>query len=270
MQQNLCKTCGGNLYRVGNHYVCQSCGNKWSADAADDVHVVDRANAWAALRDGDFDHAAELFEIILEKEPKDHEAFWGLALAGAGIQYVMDMDELKRVPTCHNIDEREFLNSKNVQRAIEEAPSEIASVYRQQAEQIERIRQVWREKARKEEPYDVFLSYKESDSETGERTRDSEDAYVLYQKLTQKGYRVFFSRESLKKLISEQFEPYIYNAIKTAKVMIVFGERPEHFNATWIRNEWSRFKHRIDNGEKHPNSLIMVTKNMNPKDLPAS
>ena len=64
LQLNECKTCGGVLHRVGNHYICQACGNKWTIDAAEDVHVVDRANAWAALRNGDFDHAAELFEII--------------------------------------------------------------------------------------------------------------------------------------------------------------------------------------------------------------
>lgn len=269
MQQNLCKTCGGDLDRVGNHYVCRACGNKWSVDAADDVHVVDRANAWAALRDGDFDHAAELFEIIHEKEPKDHEAFWGLALACAGVLYVVDYVEHKKVPTCHNIDDGAFLGSKNVKKAMELAPPEIAASYRRQAEQIEQIRQEWQQKARKEKPYDIFLSYKDSDRENGiERTQDSVDAQDLYNMLVHEGYRVFFSRISLHDKISEHYEPYIYNAIKTAKVMIVFGEKPEYFNATWVRNEWTRFKRRIDNGEKHEKSLVVVTKRMNPGDLP--
>ena len=139
LQLNECKTCGGVLHRVGNAYICQACGNKWTIDAAEDVHVVDRANAWAALRNGDFDRAAELFEIIHQKEPKDHEAFWGLALACAGIMYVVDYEEHKKVPTCNNISEDSFLNSQNVKKAIELAPHDIAEGYRQQAEQIERI-----------------------------------------------------------------------------------------------------------------------------------
>ena len=269
MQTNFCKTCGGDLRREGNHYICQACGNKWTVDAADDVHVVDRANAWAALRDGDFDHAAELFEIIHEKEPKDHEAYWGLALACAGIMYVIDYEEHKKVPTCNNIGEDSFLGSKNVKKAIELAPSDIADSYRQQAEQIEKIRLEWMQKARKEPPYDVFLSYKDSDREHGiDRTQDSVDAQDLYNMLTAEGYKVFFSRISLRDKVSEHYEPYIYNAIRTAKVMIVFGEKAEYFNSTWIRNEWSRFKKRIESGEKHKNSLIVVCKNMNPGDLP--
>lgn len=271
MQVNLCKTCGGDLHRVGNHYICQSCGNKWAIDEADDVHVVDRANAWAALRDGNFDHAAELFEIIHEKEPKDHEAYWGLALAVAGIMYVIDYAEHKKVPTCNNISEDSFLNSKNVKKAIELAPLEIAGGYRQQAEHIERIRTEWLQKARKEPPYDIFISYKDSDREHGiDRTQDSVDAQDLYNMLTAEGYKVFFSRISLRDKVSEHYEPYIYNAIKTARVMIVFGERAEYFNSTWIKNEWSRFKKRVEDGEKHPNSLIVVCKNMNPGDLPVA
>lgn len=269
MQMNTCKTCGGDLHRVGNHYICQSCGNRWTIDAADDVHVVDRANAWAAMRGGEFERAAELFELILEKEPKDHEAFWGIALAGAGIVYVVDYAEHKRVPTCNNIGEESFLNSKNVKKAIENAPKEIADTYRQQAEQIERIRTEWLQKARKEQPYDIFLSYKDSDRENGiDRTQDSVDAQDLYNMLTAEGYRVFFSRISLRDKVSEHYEPYIFNAIRTAKVMIVFGEKAEYFNSTWIRNEWTRFKKRVEDGEKHPNSLIVVCKNMNPGDLP--
>ena len=51
MHLEICKSCGGELERRGNHYFCPYCGNKWIIDAAEDVHVVDRAHAWAALRD---------------------------------------------------------------------------------------------------------------------------------------------------------------------------------------------------------------------------
>ena len=67
MQLNECKSCGGTLERRGNAYVCKYCGNKWIIDADQDVHVIDRANAWSALRDGDFEKSAELFENIIFK-----------------------------------------------------------------------------------------------------------------------------------------------------------------------------------------------------------
>ena len=264
-----CNTCGGSVERVGNYYICEYCGNKWEIDAADDVHAVDRANAWAALRDGDFEKAADLFEGILLKEKKNHEAYWGRALARAGIVYVTDLREDKKVPTCNNITEASFLNGEDVQKAIALAPEDLADSYRKQAEYIEKVRVEWLEKASKEPAYDVFISFKDSDRENGiERTQDSIDAQDLYNALIAEGYKVFFSRISLRDKIAEQYEPYIYNAIKTAKVMIVFGEKPEYFSAVWLKNEWSRFKARIEKGEKHKNSLVVVYKNMNPGDLP--
>lgn len=265
----ICKTCGGPVNRVGNYYVCEYCRNKWEIDSGNDVHAVDRANAWSALRDGDFEKAAELFENIIVKETKNHEAYWGRALALAGIVYVTDMNENKKVPTCNNITEESFINNKDVQKAISLAPADIADGYKQQAEYIEKVRIEWLEKASKEPAYDVFISFKDSDRENGiERTQDSIDAQDLYNALIAEGYKVFFSRISLRDKVAEQYEPYIYNAIKTAKVMIVFGERAEYFNSVWIKNEWSRFKTRIEKGEKHKNSLVVVYKNMNPGDLP--
>ena len=269
MENISCKACGGELNRIGNYNVCRFCGNKWIIDENNDVHVVDRALAWAALRDNDFEHAVELFENILLKEPESHEAYWGMALALNGIIYVTDLNEHKKVPTCNNISEDSFLKDKNVQKAISLAPSDIAATYKKQADEIERIRIEWLEKARKEPPYDIFISFKDSDREHGvERTQDSIDAQDLYNALVSEGYKVFFSRISLKNKVSEHYEPYIYNAIKTAKVMIVLGEKPDYFSSVWIKNEWSRFKARIENGEKHKNSLVVVYKNMNPADLP--
>ena len=270
MTELKCKVCGGAIERKGNFYVCLHCRTKWVIDVADDVHAVDRANAWAALRDGNFERATELFENIILKDKNGHEAYWGRALATNGIIYVTDLSENKKVPTCNNITENSFINNSDVKKAISLAPDDIAESYKSQAEYIEKVRIEWLEKASKEPEYDVFISFKDSDRENGiERTQDSIDAQDLYNALSAEGYKVFFSRISLRDKISEQYEPYIYNAIKTAKVMIVFGEKAEYFSSVWIKNEWSRFKTRIEKGEKHKNLLVVVYKNMNPGDLPA-
>lgn len=267
---DVCKACGGSVIRKGNTFVCEWCGNRWTADASDDVHAVDRAEAWRALRKNDFEKAAASFEDILEKEPWNHEAYWGRALALNGIVYVTDLNENKKIPTCNNITDQSFLQDGDVQKAIALADKEIADNYRSQAESIERIRKEWFEKASHEPSYDVFLSYKDSDSEHNiVRTQDSIDAQDLYNALTAEGFRVFFSRISLRDKVAEQYEPYIFNAISTAKVMIVFGEKPEYFRAPWIKNEWMRFKSRIEKGDKHKNSLVVVYKDMNPNELPA-
>ena len=85
-----CNICGGALTRKGNYFVCGFCDHKWLIDLGDDIHAVERANAWETLRRSDFDKAAELFEEIIAKDSKNHEAYWGRALAKNGILYVND------------------------------------------------------------------------------------------------------------------------------------------------------------------------------------
>lgn len=269
MELKICKTCGGNLKKIGTYYACEFCGNRWEADIADDVNAVKRANAWETLRNGDFEEAEALFDEIIIEQPKNYEAYWGKSLSSACITYVTDLNECKKVPTCNNITEDSFADNKFVLKAIELAPENIANEYKNQAKYIDKIRVEWLEKARKEPDYDVFISYKDSDKENGiERTQDSIDAQDLYNALTEEGYKVFFSRISLRDKVAEQYEPYIFNAIKTAKVMIVFGEKVKYFSSTWIKNEWTRFKNRIEKKEKHPNSLVVVYKDIDPNDLP--
>ena len=174
-------------------------------DSGNDVHAVERANAWVALRNNDFEKAAELFENIIVKDASNHEAFWGRALALNGIVYVTDYNENKKVPTCNNITEESFLKNKDVQKAISLAPTDIKESYQKQAEQIEKIRIEWLNKASKEPVYDIFISFKDSDREHGiERTQDSIDVQDLYTALVQKGYNVFFSRVTLRDKVSEQ------------------------------------------------------------------
>ena len=101
---------------------------------------------------------------------------------------------------------------------------------------------------------------------TGERSRNSLDAQEVYYRLTEKGYRVFFSRITLEDKAGAEYEPYIFAALNSAKVMIVLGSRPEHFSAVWVKNEWSRFLALMK--KDRTKLLIPCYKNMDPYDLP--
>ena len=63
----------------------------------------------------------------------------------------------------------------------------------------------------------------------------------LYHQLTNEGFKVFFSRITLEDKLGTAYEPYIFAALNSAKVMIVIGSKPEYFNAVWVKNEWSRY-----------------------------
>ena len=51
-----------------------------------------------------------------------------------------------------------------------------------------------------------------------------------------------------------------------AKVMVVVGTKAEHFNAAWVRNEWSRYLTLIREGAEK--TLIPAYRDMDPYDLP--
>ena len=66
-------------------------------------------------------------------------------------------------------------------------------------------------------------------------------AQEIYYQLTEQGRRVFFARITLEDKAGQQYEPYIFAALNSARVMIVVGSSARNFNAVWVKNEWSRF-----------------------------
>jgi len=77
---------------------------------------------------------------------------------------------------------------------------------------------------------------------------------------------VFFSRITLEDKLGQQYEPYIFAALNSAKVMVVIGSRPEYFNAVWVKNEWSRYLSLMKHD--HKRLLIPCYRDMDPYDLP--
>ena len=115
----------------------------------------------------------------------------------------------------------------------------------------------------------MFICFKDSDEENNiTRTDDSYEAQNLYTYLISKGYSVFFSRESLRDKVAEKYEPYIFNALNTAKVMVLYSSSREYMESTWVKNEWTRFLKKIKNGEKQKNSLVVSFEKMSASDLP--
>ena len=263
-----CKMCGGDLNLIEGSTVCECeyCGTKQTVPSADNEKKLTLfSRAGRLLRACEFDKAAGVFETIVADFPQEAEAYWGLVLCKYGIEYVDDPATGKKIPTCHRSSFDNVLDDANFEQACENTDAVARRVYRDEARQIEALRQAILQVSGKEEPYDVFISYKETD-EHGERTLDSVIAQDIYKELTNEGYRVFFSRISLEDKLGTEYEPYIFAALNSAKVMLVVGTDYENFDAVWVKNEWSRFLKLIAKGEKK--TLIPVFKNMDAYDMP--
>ena len=263
-----CKMCGGDLPNTteGNVVECEYCGSRQTIPTADNekkVTLFARANR---LRFGcEFDKAAGVYESIVAEFPTEAEAYWGLVLCKYGIEYVDDPKTGKKIPTCHRSSFDSVMEDDNFDQACENADAVARKVYRDEAKQIEELRKRIIEVSGKEEPYDIFICYKETD-ENGSRTLDSVLAQDIYNALTEKGYRVFFARISLEDKLGQEYEPYIFAALNSAKVMLAVGTDYEYYNAVWVKNEWSRYLALIAAGQKK--ALIPCYKNIDAYDMP--
>lgn len=263
-----CKMCGGDLNVTEGISVveCEYCGSRQTIPNQDSEKKLTLfARADRLRRANEFDKAAGVYESIVAEFPEEAEAYWGLVLCRYGIEYVDDPATGKKVPTCHRSSFDSILEDADFDQACENADPIARRQYREEAKAIESIRKGILEVSSKEEPYDIFICYKETD-ENGGRTIDSVIAQDVYDALTEKGYRVFFSRISLEDKLGTEYEPYIFAALNSAKVMLAFGTDFEYFNAVWVKNEWSRFLALMAAGQKK--TLIPCYKGVDAYDMP--
>lgn len=263
-----CKMCGGTLeFKSGDTVAtCDSCGTLQTLPKMDDEHRInlyDRANHYR--RANEFDKAMGIYEQILNEDRTDAESYWSLVLCRYGIEYVEDPRSHKRVPTVNRAQYTSIYDDADYKLALQYATVEQKRVYEEEAEKINEIQKGILAISQKEEPFDVFICYKETDA-NGRRTQDSVLANDLYHQLTQEGFKVFFSRITLEDKLGTAYEPYIFAALNSAKVMVVLGTKEEYFNAVWVKNEWSRFLALIRDGKKK--ILIPAYRDMDPYDLP--
>ena len=267
MNQNICYNCGGEWISRGGRLVCAHCGSYKPAEITGEELTL-LYTAFQKLRLAEFYEAEQEFDDIIQRYPRNAQAYWGRLMARYGIKYEEDYDGA-RIPTCYATSIESIFAASDYKKAMECADTETRAVFKEHASYIERVRKEWVEKAKKEKPYDIFICYKDSDLARGvKRTRDSFTMQDLYIYLTNKGYRVFFSHETLREKTGEKYEPYIFNALSTAKIMLVYGSDPDYINATWVKNEWTRYKKRMQAGEKKLNSLLVAYEGFSPNELP--
>ena len=263
-----CRMCGGDLEVIdgGSIAECLFCNSRQTVPNVDDEKQMQlHARAAKLLRACDFEKASVVYEQIVASDPEDAEAHWGAFLCRYGIEYVDDPAGGK-VPTCHRSSYDSVLDDDDLDQACENADALARKLYREQAKEIERLREAIVRESEDQEPYDVFICYKETDPTTGERTLDSVMAQDVYNALEAKGYRTFFSRITLEGMLGCDYEPVIFAALNSAKVMLAFGTDYDYYDAVWVKNEWSRF---LKLSAKDPKKrLIPCYRDIDPYDLP--
>ena len=263
-----CKMCGGDIQLAEDKTfgTCEYCGSTMTLPKVSDdqrAAAFNRGNHFRRV--GEFDKALAVYERIVAEDDSDAEAHWCCALCRFGIEYVEDPATYEWLPTCHRASFDSFLEDVDYLAALEHSDGITRRQYQKDAAKIAEVQRGILATSRNTEPYDVFISYKELDAD-GNRTRDSILAQEIYYRLTEKGWRVFFSRISLEDVPGTEYEPYIFAALNSAKVMIVVGSSADNLNAVWVKNEWSRFLSMMR--KDRTKLLIPCYRDMDPYDLP--
>ena len=263
-----CKMCGGNIeFNPGDSIgVCDSCGTTQTLPKASDDAISSLYNRANTLRiKSEFDRAEEMYNKIITADETQAEAYWGIILCKYGIEYVEDPKTFKRVPTCHRASFDSVSADSDFKLALKYGDAEQKNIYRAEAKAIDSIQKDILKIANNEKPFDVFLCYKETD-DSGKRTQDSVIANDIYHQLIQEGFKVFYAAITLEDKLGQEYEPYIFAALNSAKVMLVIGSKPEYFTAVWVKNEWSRFLKLMKNDRSK--LLIPCYKDMDAYELP--
>lgn len=263
-----CKMCGGELHIIEGNNICECefCGTQQTIPTADNDKKVNLFNRANRLRmNAEFDKATTIYASITAEFPEEAEAYWGLCLCKYGIEYVDDPMTGNKVPTCHRTLTTSIMDDSDFDQACENADSDSKRLYREEAKAIDRLQQDILDIVASEEPFDVFICYKETD-EDGERTNDSVIAQEIYDFLTEKGLKVFFARITLEDKLGKQYEPYIYAALHSAKVMLAVGTKYEYYDAVWVKNEWARYLDMMRTDKNK--ALIPCFKGIDAYDMP--
>ena len=272
-----CQNCGcRRLIDKNNRLHCTACGLVFSKDSENaeerDARILyleryEKAETCLRLSPPRFDDAEDYFRNFISKYPNQSDGYWGLVRARYGIKYEDDASG-KKLPSCYKSSYADFTHDPDFIKAINLAESDfIRQNYVAEADVIAKICKEWRKEAQKYQ-YDIFISFKASDDLTKRPTADYADMHDLYTYLLDEKYKVFFSPMTMKQFSGMNQEPYIFNALQSAKVIIVYGSKPEYFTSTWVQNEWSRFLRMTENNEKVKGSCIVAYDGFDPGELP--
>lgn len=263
-----CKMCGGELelQQDSNVAECLYCGSRQTVPHIENekkLRLYSRAIQYRL--DNEFEKAYNAYESIISEKEDEAEAYWGLVLSEYGVEYVEDPATKKRIPTCHRTLVKSVTSNENYKLACKYADSESRMMYEDEAEELDALQKKILTAAAKEDPYDVFICYKETDKD-GQRTPDSVLAQEIYDELTKHDFRVFFARITLEDKLGKDYEPCIYSALTSAKVMLMVTTDSDHCNAVWVKNEWKRYIEFMKSDSEKV--LIPVYRDISPYALP--
>ena len=264
----VCSCCNSHELQLLKNgiYKCKSCGNEMhSGNLESDIRR--RLNEIVDLRQRlEFEDATERLDDFISESGDCADAYFQRILCRYGVTYVKDYDGISMVPTISRASDKSILTTSDYKLMLQFASNkQEKDEFISRIDEIEKIREEIIDKARKEEPFDIFICYKRT-VDNDSYTKDSTYARKIYDYLNKLGYKVFFAEETI---TAGEYEPIIYNALMTASIMLVIAaSKPEYLVSPWVKNEWQRFVRIVEDDDTRKKTIIPVTVGFEPYNLP--
>ena len=244
--QKKCPTCGGRLENLnGNQYECRSCHNVYELNERNANLYHDLQVASTFRESLNFKQAELMYKNLLKEYKDDNlaDVYWNLLLCEQRVMFESN-ERGEQFPSFYDIVPTEIEESENYNKTIEYlnkfSPQNIAT-YVELVDKMYTAKRKCRTIKNTSKPYDIFICFKKSKLDGEGVTEEYKLAFDLYNILS-KDYNVFFSERSLNNIVVREYEPNIYHALYTAKIMLVLCSKREYLESQWVKNEWSRFK----------------------------
>ena len=240
-----CPGCGGEIIfdDSGTSGKCKYCNNiyQFRLPVTNEMFVKYQI-ALDQQENHEFAKAKRSFVALTDERPDFQLAWWGAFLSEYGIEFGVNRDG-EKVPTCHRVHTESVFDNAHYKKAIETTTDVNTKKYYQEVgAKIESVRKQILKQVKGNTEYDIFICFKKTElSDESKNTRDYDLGQSLYRRLTDKGYTVFFSPETLPNIAEQNYEPYIFRALTTAKVMLLLCSDIEEIESKWVRNEWDRY-----------------------------
>ena len=255
----VCRTCGRDFI-IHSHQKtrpCPGCQSLHARPRATGSSLADLRRAHTQRAACQFTDAERNYQLVLNQHPDEAEALWGLALCQYGVAYVTDDRTGRRVPVLHFLQRTPFTENNDYRLACARATEDVRPLYLSDGAYISQIQQDVLAAENSQETWDIFLCYKQSvpgSPDPDARTREFNHARDLYEALRDDGYKVFFAYKLLPNVAGAHYEAKIFNALQTARVMLVVCSNPDYLRTPWVHSEWSRYLQRVD---KREDSLLI-------------
>ncbi len=252
VKMRICKNCGNSNHSLFGEmktgYFCKACGAPH--DYIGHPETTECLIGFNQIQNYHFDDAETTFSNALRAYPNSVFARWGHLLASYGVVHVKGFHDHDVKPTfCfHHYSEvkgRRFQNEKLYLEMLEllNDNAEMKELYQKKAVEIDKALERFK-RDRKKTERDVFLCVKisnrtEKNPDAEGNTADSAEAEKLYDELTGRGLRVFYSNRTLPASIETDNDVWS-NLLKSKKMLLIVGNE-DYLNSAWVKSEWNRW-----------------------------